>query len=185
MFIFCNCDTALVGTFINVSCGQNSQPRPLVLGVKPCFLFKSHHPKTTDTSCRVLGWFQEVHYLFSSTPTGARRTWQRFFWAHTIKGQLQRAKKGLIFTKNTVHLKSMLPIIHTHVPHTNTKVPFNHSTACVKCLCARWNVPEPTARAKPDRQSSFGRSDDSDTTSCRTTEEGRVSFGEKRDGVCR
>ena len=45
-------------------------------------------------------------------------------------------------------------------------------------------MPEPAARAKSDTWSSFGRSRDSDTTSCRAKEEERASFGEKRrDGI--
>lgn len=40
--------------------------------------------------------------------------------------------------------------------------------------------------AKSDTWSSFGGSEDSDTTSCRAKEEERASFGEKRrDGVRR
>lgn len=72
---------------------------------------------------------------------------------------------------------------HTTHTQTNTNVPFSHCTAHVKYLCARWNVPEPAAGANQTR-SSFGRSEDSDTTSCQAKEEEGELWWE-RGGVCR
>lgn len=101
-----------------------------------------------------LGWLQEVHYSFQKLREDMTA---KLTSCH--KGSTLESQKGFdaAIHQNTTPRKSMLPILHTHIPNTHThhlhpppthacarahtqthtKVPFSHCTARVKHLCAR------------------------------------------------